>query len=844
MREPRTLNATLPTELERRGDFSQSRNATGGLRQIYDPLTTVFDAQANRATRQAFPNNTIPDARIDRTARRFLQDIWKPNNPGDNITGVNNFRETFPQKFVYWNISDRADWNVNDKWRVFGRVSRFHTIQSDPLFTGSPAQPLAGSARHTIQVSGDAVWTISPSTVFNIRGSYSKITDSFEAANGRIEKKLLEELWPGNAWYEPYLAELPALYYPGLNVQAESASVFGRDGFWFQEPKTWNLQSKISRQMGPHYVKIGGEFRQQLVLAARPRPMGFRFDKNHTADTFIQPDLRLRGDGWATFLLGAISDNSRIQNVALNKPRNQFWSFYIQDDFKLSQKITVNLGLRYEYQTAITDPENRLSRFLDLNDPIPEFKANPPQLPAQVTALRPSPPIYNGAWIFTDGDHRGAWDPQSTLFLPRAGIAIRLNDRTALRIGYARYAVASDSATSIVDVLGSTPYTGFDQTTNPLPVLEGRPQAFLADPYAAGRNPLIRPVGKTLGRYTPLGGDAIWFEQNWRNETNDRLNVSFQRQTFNHIVMDVTYFANFGHHAPQNLNLNLMDPRLSFQHKALLNQRVNNPFYRILTPQQFPGQLRNQQQVTVGTLMTPYPQFGTLTFKGAPLSSTRYHALQISAQRPFMNGFNLLFGFNYNRGRSEEFYDNVDEFDRKLTYQSTNFTLPRRKITGAAIYQFPFGRGRKFMSKANPVLDGVLGGWAVSGIFEYYSGVFLRFGGLDVTGDPRLDNPSNQARFNTSVFKLLPAFTRRSNPWMYEGVTGPSFRNLDLTLSKEFPITEKVSFELRMESYNFTNNFKGANPSTDVNSSVFGRVVNQRAGYFGRQFQYSGRFRW
>ena len=95
--------------------------------------------------------------------------------------------------------------------------------------------------------------------------------------------------------------------------------------------------------------------------------------------------------------------------------------------------------------------------------------------------------------------------------------------RSSLRIGYARYAVASDSATAIVDVLGSTPYQGFDQTTNPLPILEGRPQARLADPYPANVNPLIPPIGKTLGRYTGLGTDTLWFHQNWQNETNDRV---------------------------------------------------------------------------------------------------------------------------------------------------------------------------------------------------------------------------------------------------------------------------------------------------------------------------------
>src|SRR5690606_15267503 len=116
------------------------------------------------------------------------------------------------------------------------------------------------------------------STVFNIRGSFSKINDSFFAANALVPESFFEELWPGNPWYRTYFAELPELYYPGLDVRAETRSQFGRDGFWYQEPKTWNLQAKISKQIGSHYAKVGGEFRQQLVLAARPRPMVFQFD--------------------------------------------------------------------------------------------------------------------------------------------------------------------------------------------------------------------------------------------------------------------------------------------------------------------------------------------------------------------------------------------------------------------------------------------------------------------------------------------------------------------------------------------------------------------------------------
>ena len=148
------------------------------------------------------------------------------------------------------------------------------------------------------------------------------------------------------------------------------------------------------------------------------------------------------------------------------------------------------------------------------------------------------------------------------------------------------------------------------------------------------------------------------------------------------------------------------------------------------------------------------------------------------------------------------------------------------------------------MADSHPIVDGILGGWSLSGIYQYLGGDFLRFGALEQTGDPAPRGPVERGAVQHRGFARKDPFTRRYNPKQYEGVTGPSFWSVDMTLSKEYRIAEKLSFEIRMEAYNLTNSFIGANPSTDVTSSIFGRVVNQRAGVFGRQLQYSGRFRW
>ena len=253
--------------------------------------------------------------------------------------------------------------------------------------------------------------------------------------------------------------------------------------------------------------------------------------------------------------------------------------------------------------------------------------------------------------------------------------------------------------------------------------------------------------------------------------------------------------------------------------------------------------MRNTKKVTVNSLLAPYPQYGTLEQAPAGNISSRYQALQLQVQRPFANGFNVLLGYNYNRAREQQYFDDQDRFDGMLSWYDGY--KPRHRLTLASIYEFPFGRGRRFGSGWHPFLDGVFGGWSVTGIFTHRSGWLMHFTGTDVvTGDPRIDNPSRVAMWNTSVFQKQPAYTRRTNAHQYDGVYGPRYQNLDFTLQKLFRITEKLSFEFRMEGYNLSNSFNGADPSTSRTSSTFGQVVNQLATARGREMQYSGRFYW
>jgi hypothetical protein len=215
----------------------------------------------------------------------------------------------------------------------------------------------------------------------------------------------------------------------------------------------------------------------------------------------------------------------------------------------------------------------------------------------------------------------------------------------------------------------------------------------------------------------------------------------------------------------------------------------------------------------------------------------RYHALQLRAERAFSGGYTFTAAYNYHRQRSDVYFNADDQYvDRKTLMPSAD---PRHRISFGGVWELPLGKGRRFGANMHPVLEAILGGWSTSHLFMWNCGSFLRFGQLNVSGDPILDNPTPSKWFRTEVFSIATPYTPRTNPWQYEGLRGPGFWSWDGTLAKFFQLTERFRMELRLEAYNVPNSFMLANPSTSVTSATFGRSVGPAAGNYGREVQYS-----
>ncbi len=838
-RQPYTKVMTLPTDLERGGDFTRSLNRSGVMRPVFDPITTVTNTATNAVTRTPFPGNVVPASRFDATSRLFLGDIWKPNGPGDDLTGVNNYRTGYAWFLNYWNFSNRTDWNINSKWKAFARYSVIRTRLDNNNYGGTAATTSDnGGLMDALNAAFDTVYTKSARTVFNFRLGVVYSEDEYDSEWAKIGEKGLEKFWPGNAWYKPYLADMPSVYYPALNV---GGATFGKSSWWSYRPRKYSYQGSMGHDRGRHYLKMGMAYRHAFEYSQLPNLGSFPFNATPTANSNLAPDLLNSGSAWATFLLGSIDNGLSANYVAPRYTEQDQYGVFLQDDFKLNRRITLNLGMRWEYETAPSERQLRLSRYLDLGSAIPEFQRNAPVMPPQVASIAGAvKPTYNGAWVYATPEAKGLYHAPRTNFLPRLGVAFRANDKTAIRVGYARYAVP---VMAVIGYSWRLPATdGFSVTSNGPVQLQGVPQGVFSNPFPAS-NPLVAPLGRTTGRYTNIGGAATWANQSLKTPMNDRFNFTVERDLFAGLKVDGTFFMNFGHNmVPEGQGgnagfgrpLNLVNPQLSYDNKTALTAAVPNPFFG-LPASVMPGQLRGQRTVPLSTLLRPYPQYADLTEGFLPGVENRYKAIQLRVQRRFASGYSVVWGYNYNRERTGDFFNAPDQYAGKLTMIPA--TLPRHRMTLGTTIDLPFGKGQKFGAGMHPLLNAVVGGWSTSHIFMWNSGSFLRFGQLDVSGDPGPAPRQWSKWFDTSVFKQATPFTPRTNPFQYNGITGPNFWSLDSTLSKNFRLTERFKLELRLEGYNLTNSVMPGNPNLSVTSTQFGGITSQVN--YGREVQYT-----
>jgi hypothetical protein len=828
---PRAYQATVPTELQRRGDFSQTSvrlsNGTAAPVTIYDPLTTR--QQGGAYVRDPFPGNVIPSSRFNPIAQQILNLYPLPNGPGDPITGANNYKQSFADKLKDDGLVARVDQRFSQH-QLFGRFSlRNLDLQTQGLLKSSLTAN--SDIRKAKGLALDDSWTIGANTLVNVRYGYTGFNNPVQGAPLDGDMTSLG--------FDPALvAQLPAQGLPQFTINGITTIGSTNKGRTSLEA-THTFRGSVTQVRGAHTLRAGGEGRR---LVANTFDLGAAAAGSYTFDTVFtrgpnpQQTSQSAGYGLASFLLGYGASG----NVAVNSPYDEHGTYYglfVQDDWRVSTRLTVNAGLRYEWEGPYLSEGNRLNRGFAFGVP------NPIQAAAQaayaknpIAELPASQFTVTGGRLFAgvDGQPVSLTDADRNNVAPRVGAAYALTDRTVLRAGYGLFYGATTQLSESRD--------GFSVTTPWVTSVDGQltPSTTLTNPFPNG---IVQPAGSSLGLRTSLGQAISFVNPDRKVPYAHQFQVSVQHELPWRLLADVAYSGSRGRDLPVSHELNAIPldavnaARATFLQtgRNVLGDSVANPFAGLITTGTLAG-----ATVTRGQLLRPYPEFTSVQILDDSVGSSRYDALQAKLSRRFADGFSLLAAYTLSRSRERTLF--VNETDTAPTELPSSFDTPQM-LTISSTYELPFGRGRRFADGARGVTGKLIEGWQVNVIYSAMSGIPLTFTGAELTGDPKLSGGDRSIVqwFDRSAFRqretLELATLART-----DAVRAPGRNNIDLSLFKTTSITQRVNVQFRAEAFNLFNHPEFSAPDTSFTSANFGRITSLNT--FSRQLQFGLKLIW
>jgi hypothetical protein len=474
--------ATLPTELERRGDFTQSLNNQRQRILVFDPTTTRPDpARPGQFLRDAMPGNIIPQARMDPVALRMAAMFPNRNIEGDPVTRVNNFVSNAPRGIDQAQSGYRLDHQVNQAYRVFGRFAFNRSTLAQPDYFGNAATsgPGANGLLRLYNYTGafDNAITLSPRSILNLRYGFARFIWDRPTRSFGFDQRLL-------GLPDSFVSQISVPLYPIVNIEGYASQ--GGSSLLDTGQDTHSLLASVSKLAGRHNWKAGADLRLRRLNFQTLAQGGGLYSFTRATTRGPDPNVvnLLAGIGYASFLLGAATSGN-INIAAGNSLQNYYVAGYIQDDIQVSRKLTINLGLRYETETPYTERRNQLNWF-DASIPSP--------------ARNPAFSNLTGGLRFAGGDNRRVYDWDRNNLSPRFGLAYTVLPRTVFRAGAGLFY----SGLSITNSdTGFSPSTGFSSTTPMVASLDGlTPFRYLRNPYPDN---LVQPTRDSFGAATFLG---------------------------------------------------------------------------------------------------------------------------------------------------------------------------------------------------------------------------------------------------------------------------------------------------------------------------------------------------
>ncbi|MPZ17362.1 MAG: hypothetical protein GEV06_05555 [Luteitalea sp.] len=789
---PQALISTVPTMAQRAGDFSGTRDAQGRPIVIYDPLTTRRRPSGD-VVRDPFPGNRIPEDRWDPVGESVLQSYPEPNQPGDPVTGANNYAFTGDQTTDTNNYNIRVDHQLSEGHRLFGRYAYQRSDQEAAARWPGGSSPDESTVvdRYTNAVLGDTI-VLSPTTTAELRVGFTR-------AHANIVAPTFDLLQLG---FPQYMSQLDTSLWPQFAV----ADVTGiGNGFGNDQPRnTYSVAGQVHRLAGRHVLKAGVDVRAlQFNAFENNDPAGsFSFSRSMTQGPIANQATPDAGHGVASLLLGAGSGGNvdHISGLALQR---RAYGLFIQDDWRVSPRLTVNLGLRYDVDTGMTERFDRLT-WLDLDAPSPL---------AEATGL----PL-RGVLRFAGADGpRNQLDTDWNNVAPRVGIAYSATPTTVVRAGYGIF-----YAPMPVRRIGSV---GFDTTTPWVASLDGLvPTNYLRDPFPQGfnlptgdRDPLTN-VGFNLASTTR--DQPVGYTQQW--------SLSLQRQLGERLLVDVAYLGNKGTKLQSGVVFqeNSIDPELLALGNQL-DELVANPFFGLIEsgPLSAPSVARRQ-------LLLPFPQYTAVSQQFADATSAFYHAMVVKAERRASRGLTLMASYVWSK-LIDEASDQVggtsilNFYDRRAERSLSTYDVPDNVVV-STVYDLPFGRNRRLATSLPRLVNALVGDWTVAVIARWQSGFPIRVNRPAVRDarSARLDDPTIERWFDTDVFSPAEPFTFGNVSRALPDVRADGVKNVDMTFSKSVRV-DRYRLQLRADVFNLFNRTQFAAPNGSVTSAAFGTVTSQ-----------------
>ncbi|MPY87088.1 MAG: TonB-dependent receptor plug domain-containing protein [Luteitalea sp.] len=784
---------TVPTDAERRGDFSRTRTADGRPVTIYDPLTTQnVDGQY---VREAFRGNVIPTERMNPAALSLLERVPSPNVPGqvDNFLAPETSRGDRYDQHVL-----KIDQVLSADHRFFARLVRNKRTEINDYGGFAPeASPFYTHGRMNVGVAAEATSVLSPSLVLSSRVGFirhdfyiQRFSDGYDPAALGFPTSLA--------------AQLPRPTFP--RVEIEDYSEFGWAGSVFTQSDTWSWSETLSKTAGEHSLKLGGELRVMLNDQQNPTSSfgTFEFSRGFTQAHPLRADAA-SGNALASFLLGYPSAGSVPINPDLAY-RNHYYGLFLQDDWRVTSKLTLNAGLRWDYESPLTEASNQQNRGFDAT------ADNPFEVPG--IALE-------GGLLFTDESNRLPYRPDRNNVQPRFGVTYQLTDRAVLRGGY---------GISYLPTFDTGFNNGFSLSTPLVASVDGgiTPAARLDNPYPNG---IDQPVGSSQGLATLVGRGFTYGNPDRVIPHVHQFSFGVQHELPGRLVVDVSYVGSRTRGLPVTKGINEVSAADLTMGGALLDP-VSNPFEGLL-----PGTELNEATVPRQQLLRPFPQFTGITEEKRSIGRADYDALQLRLEKRLSRGLQFLVSYTFSKSMEEVGYLNAQDDWDQLARVVAERDAPHRLLVSAT-YELPF------FPDGGGLTGALLGGWQVNAILVGQSGLPIAAPGNAVwTGvDPRLDNPTRGRWFNTCtetldgarqncasddepvVWQVQEPFTLRTLSSRISQLRTSRPVLVDFSVFKTFDLPGRLRAQVRVEAFNLFNTPWFGSPDMGLTAPGFGQI--------------------